>query len=508
VYNESLVRCRTTKTGLSVFASATELIAAYQRGETTPTDVVEKSLQQIERYNPGVNAVITLDAEGARARARAATSALARGESWGALHGVPITIKDVFETAGLRTTAGSQHLAEHVPHHDATIVARLRQAGAIIVGKTNTPEFADDAQTTNEIFGTTCNPWNPSRTAGGSSGGAAAAVASGFCALDVGSDIGGSLRLPAHDCGVFAIKTTDHLIPWTGHVPPPPETGWGLMRDLLSMGPLARSIDDLELAVRVLAGPDEIDVDTPPVATPSKNDRRLFEMRIAWSTDFDVDVDDDTANALDVLVRRLAARGCRVEQQAPRGFDASVASMVREELQTAAIQAGAHRPPGTRAALRVLADYWPGVSPPVRGYLRGAGADLAHHASALDARAHCIRTLESFLHEYDAWLVPVAPTPAFAHVDTTSIVRRARATLPVRGARVPYAQATCAFTAPFNTTGSPVVVLPIGRSRDGLPIGVQLVGRRWHDIELLGVARAIVREITGPFQVPPRVAAL
>ena len=247
------------------FLTASELASLICDRRVSSQEVLEAHLSQITAHNPSVNAIVTLDEARARQRAKEADEALAHDEIWGPLHGVPVTIKDVFETAGMRTTSSFKPLATYIPKQDATVVARLRQAGAIILGKTNTPEMAGDEQTNSPLFGRTNNPWNLERTPGGSSGGSAAALASGMSPLDIGSDIGGSVRNPAHFCGVFSLKPSDYRVPFTGHIPPPPGTkGRGLLRYFLTPGPLARSVQDLRLALSIIARPDEREWEVPP----------------------------------------------------------------------------------------------------------------------------------------------------------------------------------------------------------------------------------------------------
>ena len=226
------------------FSSVTELAAAIRSRPVEAREVVELYLSRIERHNGALNAVCTLDAAGARKRARGADEALKRGETWGPLHGVPMTIKDAIETAGVRTTGGHPPLRDYIPTKDASAVARLKRAGAILLGKTNVPPLSADYRADNEIFGRTNNPWNLARTPGGSSGGAAATVAAGLTGFDVGSDLAGSVRTPAHFCGLFGLKPTERRVPNTGHIPEAP----GLPRAVRHMnvlGPLARSVDDL-----------------------------------------------------------------------------------------------------------------------------------------------------------------------------------------------------------------------------------------------------------------------
>ena len=270
---------------------------------------METCLDRIRRVNPRLNAVVTVDAEGARQAARDADVRRARGGACGPLHGVPITIKDSFETAGLRTVSGDRSFAQHVPLRDAPPVARLREAGAIVVGKTNLPALASGIQTDNAVFGRTNNPWDPARTPGGSSGGAAAAIAAGLSCLDLGSDIGGSIRIPSHFCGVFGLKTTGGCISGAGHlasrrrlvVP----AGWEPLLELAAFGPIARSVDDLRLGFPVIADSARVALERPP-------SRPGYTMRIAWTGDFGgAPLSEDSREVIERLGRDLArAGGC------------------------------------------------------------------------------------------------------------------------------------------------------------------------------------------------------
>ena len=261
------------------FRSTTALAAALRRREIGCVELLDHYLARGERLNPRLNAIVILDAGRARERARDADRALARGESWGPLHGVPFTIKDSYETAGLRTTCGWSQIADHVPATDATAVARLRAAGAVIFGKTNVPTLASDAQSYNPIFGVTNNPWDTTRTPGGSSGGAAAAVAAGLTGGDIGSDIGGSIRTPSGWCGVYGHKTTWGIIPGRGHIPGPP--GTLAETDLGVFGPLGRAADDLDLGLDVMVGPSGEDARAWQLTLPPARRTRLRDYRVA-----------------------------------------------------------------------------------------------------------------------------------------------------------------------------------------------------------------------------------
>src|SRR5579859_385273 len=295
----------TTITESTLTASAA--LAELEAGDTTSERLVEGLLERIDRLNPQLNAIITLDGAGARQRAKAADEARQRGECWGPLHGLPITIKDAFETAGMRTVSGYPPFSGHVPEKDAPPVARLRQAGAIIVGKTNLPTLANGIQCDNPVFGRTNNPWDVRRTPGGSSGGAAAAIAASLSFLELGSDIGGSLRIPAHFCGVYSLKLTAGRVSGQGHLASPKAlsipAGRGGLLKLASFGPMARSIDDLRLAFPIITEPGT------PGCEPAPG-KPLAEMRLAWSDDFGgAPLDEATRHAMQRLVSAVERAG-------------------------------------------------------------------------------------------------------------------------------------------------------------------------------------------------------
>lgn len=479
------------------FSSATRLAADIRAHRVSAGEVLESYLARIAKHNPALNAICTLDEAGARARARQADQARARGELWGPLHGVPMTIKDALETAGVRTTAGHPPLKDYVPVQDATAVARLRGAGAILVGKTNVPPLSADYRADNPIFGRTNNPWALERTPGGSTGGGAAAVAAGLCAFDVGSDLAASVRTPAHYCGLFALKPTERRVPNTGHIPEPP----GLPRAVRHMnvlGPLARSVEDLEQILRIIAGPDRAEWDVPPVPWVEAPERALASLRVAWSTNFGgIAVTQDTKRAIAKLAGDLERIGCRVEERNPEGFDFDLAwetwgAVAIAERAATAPERVAERVEALRKSL--------GEDVAVgRGSAMGARASVGDYMVFLNRRDALITTLEKFFDAWDIFLCPVTVGPAIGHVPFGTPIE-------VDGTTVPYFLAGTAYTSPFNLTGSPVVVLPLTRSsKEGLPIGVQAVGRRWSEPALLSIA-AKLAHLTGPFQPPPAFA--
>jgi amidase len=289
-----------------VFQPAHQLAKMIRDRQVSAIEVLDAYLAQIAKHNPQLNAICTLDEANARARAKQADQALTRGENWGALHGVPVTIKDIFETAGLRTTAGYIPLKDYVPQQDATVVARLRAAGAIILGKTNLAELAGDFQSTSSLFPRVNNPWNLDYTAGGSSGGSAAAVAAGLSALDIGNDIAGSVRQPAHFCGVYGLKPTDRRISTAGMIPEVPGMPYCL-RQMITVGCFGRSLADLKLCFSLIAGADPRRPDVPPIPLDQASDKSLSELKIAWIEEWaEVPVAAEIRAALQTTVQTLA----------------------------------------------------------------------------------------------------------------------------------------------------------------------------------------------------------
>ena len=448
------------------FSSATQLADAIRRRDASATEVLSAHLEQIEKRNPALNAVVTLDAERAFERAGEADAALARGESWGPLHGVPFTLKDAHCTAGMRTTAGFPPFADFVPTRDSTIAARLKAAGGVLIGKTNVPVMLADFQSDNPIFGRTNNPWNLERTPGGSSGGAAAALASGMTPFEIGSDLSSSIRLPAHFCGVFGLKATETRIAGTGFIPDPSGSSRG-PRLLVSFGPMARTIDDLALLEAIIAGPDGSDTEVRPVPTTAPPNLELRDLRIAVAPALpDVPVSRSVRKAVEKLAD-LLGEYATVDLAAP---DLDFA----EQLSR-----------GGELTEMMLASLLPDDE--------DAAATLPEYFAALMKRDRFINAWENFLDSWDVLLMPPAMVTAFAHND-------GRKSLQVDDQMVDYFMVS-AYGSLFNYTGHPAVVMPYTHDEHGLPIGIQLVGKRWSEAQLLGAAKAI-SNITGDFHRP------
>jgi amidase len=425
--------------------------------EVSSVEVIEAHLARIERLNPALNAIVTLDADGALEQARAIDNGAS--ERNGPLLGVPITLKDCHETAGMRTTSGHPPLGEYVPERDGTVAARLKAAGAILLGKTNVSQLLADSQSNNPVFGRTNNPWDLSRTPGGSSGGAAAAVAARLTPLDIGSDIGGSIRMPSHLTGIVGIKPTERRVSNHGHIPDLPGDPRGA-RYMNCIGPMARDIDDLALALSIIQGPDGHDVDVPPAPAdgmPQLPDVALDEVAFAYATSFPgLPASADTRAAIERVSTTIAEAGGRIEERLPK-LDFAEQIEVRATL---------------RRYVRIFTEP-PDEPLPAETYFR-----------TLDRRDHFVRAWQAFLSD-QLLICPVMMTTAFPHCDRDTPVT-------VDGREYPYSF-LADYCRPFNLTGHPVVTIPIGLDPDGLPIGVQIVGPLWSDALLLRIAKSLSR---------------
>ena len=442
---------------------ASELSAAIRAKRVSPVEVVEAVLDRIERLNPRLNAYCTVTAESARREAAAAEAAVMRGDALGPLHGVPVSVKDLVITRGVRTTFGSRIYENNVPQEDAPLVERLKAAGAILVGKTTTPEFGWKGVTDSPLLGITRNPWNPERTPGGSSGGAGAAVAAGLAPLAVGTDGGGSIRIPGSFCGVFGLKPTYGVIP----VYPASATG-----TLSHAGPMTRTVRDAALMLQVMAGPDDRD----PLSFPLEGmdfvaglEGEIHGLRVAWSPTLGYAVvDPEVRSVTEAAAKRFSGLGCQVEE-VNRVFDDP------DPIWAPLFYAGiAARLDDFLAEWRDRMD--PGL---VQIVEEGRRIGAVQFAKASFARATFTEAVRKFFSQYDLLLTPTLAVPPFA-VGLEQPPNRPA------GSRL----AWVAFTYPFNLTGQPAATLPCGFTRDGLPIGLQIVGRRLADATVLRAAAA------------------
>ena len=448
------------------YAEAAELAARIRAGDLSPVEVARAHLERIEAVNPGINAVVTL-ADDALDRAREAEEAIARGDIRGPLHGVPFTSKDVFDTEGLRSTRGSRIFTDLVPDTDATAVRRLKEAGAILLGKTNLPEFALRAETYNELFDRTLNPWNRDRTPGGSSGGEAAAIAAGLSPLGIGTDMGGSNRLPSHYCGIVGFKATHGRIPLTGSWP-------ALMCRYMHVGPIARSVRDVALALEVLSGPDGLDpyAVSGPALQLADGGKDLAGLRIGFFTEGTfAPVDPEIQAAVSGAAAALEERGCTL---VPVSFDWADRLPIEVCMDIVVADCAHYFQPFVAGRLDELTEQ-------IQGLLGAPSPSLEDYLISGDKVELLAADMAGFFAEHDLLLCPTSPTTAHGH-DAETLTIGAREAEPGHAANI---------TATFGLTGNPAISVPFSASREGLPIGVQLAAPHYDEATLLRGAMAL-----------------
>lgn len=487
--------------GASVsFPSTTALVEELRSRRISALEALEQAIGRIAARDGTINAVVVRDFDRARVAAVAADAALARGDRRPLL-GVPMTVKESFNVVGMPTTWGVVSAEGELPRHDAVAVARLKASGAVILGKTNISTYLADWQSVNAIYGRTRNPWDPGRTPGGSSGGGAAALAAGFVSLELGSDLFGSLRVPAHCCGVFAHKPTHGLIPPRGHAPPgTPELSVGMDADLAVVGPLARSASDLLLALDVLAGPDEAQAVGYRLELPPARHARLRDFKVLLLARHPLlPISGEVGAAIQQLADDLRRVGATVAESSALLPDLTQIASTFDWLLMAFL--GANSPDPAYAAR------WDGAQRlPVEDQSRAAMRQRALVSSHRDwIRMHRMRVAithqwRQVFREWDVVLCPVLPTTAFPH-DDTEIHERS---IEVDGTRIPYGfQAIWSGLA--SLSGLPATVMPIGPGRSGLPVGVQIIGPYLEDRTSLTFAQLAEREFGG-FRAPPGLA--
>lgn len=485
---------------------AHELLSLLRPGKVTATELVETYLERIARKDGPINSIITLNPH-AREQATKLDDAFSRGEYKGRLHGLPITIKDCFATAGIRTTAGLASFKSHVPETNAVVVQRLLDQGAVILGKTNLPPGVTGQETSNSIFGRTSNTFDLTRTPGGSSGGPAAAVASGFCAFDIGSDAGGSIRQPASFCGLFAHYPTHGLVPIRGHLPNASMALLGKDMDFLGVGPIARSAFDLEVALDVIAGADLDAAKHVQLQLPKDERTELKQFRVAaWLDDESMETDPQVLAVFNTFIAQLKQAGCKVDVKARPQFDFDDARSLAFALWVAA--SSDHT---TSAQLKQLEKLAHSESLPASHLSKlRARAETLRHGSwlHLDSERHqYLSAWHSFFSHYDVLLCPVTPVIAPHHDPQTandkdivaSLDHRIQLTLPVSESthRRPYLD-MIAWPTVIGMSGLPSTVVPVGKEKEsGMPVGMQVVGMRGGDWTTVAFAKAVEGEVGG-----------
>ena len=461
------------------YASATSLASAIREKQVSSREVVDAHLEHIQRENPRLNAVVLVLAESARAAATLADQAVARGDSIGPFHGVPMSVKDAWEVAGVPSTGGTLGRAHFIPARDATVIQRMRSAGAIPIAMTNLPELSMAFESDNLVHGRANNPYNIERTPGGSGGGGAAAIAAGMSPIEIGADLGGSIRLPSHFCGIAGLRATTGRAPMTGYFPP--SVGWVSL--FSASGPMARTVDDLAAALPIISGLDWIDssvVDIPP-----RNHRAVSikGLRVAVHTNNGImDSTAETKTAVMSAAKALSDAGAIVEEARPAGIEQCLEVFIGianadagESLRSLLAMVGTQQ---THALLTPL------LSP----VLEHRSAGFLQH---LLVRVDMYRSaMLSFLRNYDLILCPTNALPAIKHGEYLS-----------KNMMAPFS-----YTIAYNLTGWPGAVVRCGTSPEGLPIGVQSVARPWREDVALAVA-AHLEQALGGYQRPPLAAS-
>ncbi len=452
---------------------AVHLAGRIRAGELSSRDLLELYLDRIGRLDGDVHAVVTLDADRARVAADAADDAVARGADLGPLHGLPFTVKDAIETEGIRSTGGARELLDHVPAADAPAVARLKDAGAVVFGKTNLPRWSADFQTFNDIFGVTNNPWSRAHTVGGSSGGAAAAVAAGFTSFELGTDIGGSVRIPAHCCGVFSLKPSFGVVPQRGYLD---HVGGGTTDvDINVFGPISRSADDLDLLLGVLAGPEPERAAAWRLELPPCELGALSGFRVGtWLDDPAAPVDAEYLAMLRRTADRLADAGAKVDDEHPP------------------VEFGEQRGLFGRMILPAISPSFPDD--------RAEATSGSHRAwlRADQERAALRAIWAEWFSGHDLLLLPVMTTPAFPHDHRPEMLER---TIEING-ETRALVSTIDWLGLVGIVGLPSAVIPIGRTAAGLPVGMQIVAPFLQDRRAVRAAQ-LASEALGGYTPPP-----
>ena len=472
------------------------LVEAIRQKKLGAVELLTHIQKRVEMHNRSINAVVQTDFEAAMAAAKSADSA---NTPIGPLHGLPMTLKDCWEVVGFNTTAGAEPLKTYRPRRNAFAVQKLLDAGAIVYGKTNTPAYAQDVQTYNKLFGVTNNPWNVDHTSGGSSGGSAAAVAAGFTTLEVGSDIGGSIRTPAHYCGVYGHKPTHNIISMHGHIPGPPNTR--AVPDLAVAGPITRSARDLQLALSLLAGPDPLHAPGWRLDLPPARHQSLTDFRVAvWLDDDTCPIDAEMGAQFDALIASLQRAGATVTEAKPATMPKILS--IYYTLLAAVTGAGL-----SKSQYNFYTTVKEDVQPYLEKYALPAtfgahvkGRTATHRAwlGANEQRAKLQYQCRDFFTTYDVLLTPVTPCPAPLHNNHTGNMEKRR--ILINGEDRPYVD-QLPWIALATTAGLPATSAPIGRTSAGLPINIQIIGSYLEDYTTIQFAQ-LLADVRGSATLP------
>lgn len=476
----------------SIFKSATQLAKEIRNKEISCEAVARQFLEHIKTFNSTINAISDLrDSKDIINEAKEKDRQLKEGIVLGPLHGLPMTVKDTYNVKGLISSNGNPKLKSNIAEYDAELIKRLKDAGAIIIGKTNLALYALDWQSTNPWFGQTNNPYDLNYVVGGSSGGSAAALASGFTSLELGTDAGGSIRVPAHFCGVCGIRTTESALSNRGNMVTPGVPRLG--RYLTSNGPIARNVDDLMLVIDVLWGDEQKFSENPPVALKQyKYDGK--PLKIAYSETLDgLSLDEDYKDVYQLFLNKINQSNHELVQTKP-SYSSNTLINLWGRIAGFDFGAAMKNMPfkGLISYLFIKGKYkdsqW------AKGMKRGATSSSLDYANTLQLKEDVSDTFIRFFKTYNVWITPVSIAPAFKHQKTGVPFK-------INGRKIPYTKAFIPFNFPSTIPGHPIVVIPLGLTKKGLPVGIQIHGQKWHDYELLQIAKEL-EKLTEGFIIP------
>ncbi len=484
------------------FATATQTLKALRKGVISSRELTERVFRRIVRHNDKINAFVTLNEEQALKLARKADRNRTAERSLGPLSGLPILIKDQFATAGLRTTCGFPELSDYVPRQNAVAVQRLLDAGAIIIGKTNTPIGASDIQTYNKVAGTTNNPWDTTRTSGGSTGGGAAALAAGMGFLELGGDLAGSIRTPANFCGVYGHKPSLNTVPFQGSIPPlpslvPPSVNLTGLNDLAVVGPLARSAADLKLMFNLIAGPAPEDARAYAWKMPAPRKTKLQDYKIGYVLDDPFcPVHPDIRGAMSMTIQALRREGVKLHEGWPEGIVFADVFDVYFRLMAAYVS---QAPVFTEAIINMLKLlYYMPYGDTQRTFVEGLTVSHKDWFSLGVRRLKSRLAWQQYFKTFDAFLLPANCVAAFPHNHDRNMWGR----VVYASDKPRYYAETFKWISPATLSGCPATVIPIGKTNDGLPVGAQILGPYLEDATTLDLAEKMEKALGG-FTPPP-----
>ena len=477
-----------------IFKSATEIIQQIQSQNISCEEVCRQFLNQIEKYNPKINAISDLRSyDSILTEAKEKDKAIKENKPLGLLHGLPITVKDTYNVKGLISSNGNPKLKSNLAFDDADLITLLKNEGAIIIGKTNLAMYALDWQSTNKWFGQTNNPYNLSHVVGGSSGGSAASLAAGFTPLELGTDAGGSIRVPAHFCGIYGLRTTESLLPLRGNMVTPNSLRIG--RYLTCNGPMARNIDDLMLMMSVLSNTAQRYSENPPVdirqysLTPNK------QIKIAYSeTIDDVELDSEYKEVYENFLRKIEQSSHFEIENTKPNYDSDKLINLWGKIAGFDMGVALNKLPFKRMIASLFIRNMHKDKQWGNAMGSGAGINPRKYAEALEEKDNISDTFTRFFKNFDVWITPVSADKAFKHQDSGK-------PFIINGKKLPYTKAFVPFNFPSTIPGHPILVIPIGLTESGLPVGVQIHAQKWHDNKLLEIGKELEEVIDG-FKIP------